>query len=183
VAQPGAVADGEYSSVLELPSGLVLNASIVANETGTHDRLIAADYRRGTVTLQILDGFQGGEQYYFHLVTDSSAEAPATIEKGVYAPLMAKIPAFGFSQPNDKSALLGFSPVANGITGIGNPQRQGLNSTGLDGDRDPINVFPLDPGHQLRRQFRTVQSLRGRLDAHRGVDQLSCDSPTCRSPC
>ncbi len=48
--------------------------------------------------------------------------------------------------PSDKSALLGFAPLANGETGANNPERQGLNSTVLDGPAfDPINVFPLDP--------------------------------------
>jgi hypothetical protein len=39
---------------------------------------------------------------------------------------------------------LGFSPTANGETGVNNPERQGLNSTILDA-LAPINTFPLDP--------------------------------------
>ena len=50
----------------------------------------------------------------------------------------------------DHSALLGFSPNANGETGARNPERQGLNSTIVDGDRDPVNVFPLDPDNDKR---------------------------------
>jgi len=53
--------------------------------------------------------------------------------------------------PNDKSALLGFAPTANGQTGANNPERQGLNSTILDGPSfDPLNVFPLDPDNNKR---------------------------------
>ncbi len=145
VAQPGAVGDAEYSSLVVLPSGSVLNAQIVANSTGRHDRAVAIDYQRRTITLQILDGFQGGDQFFYHLVTDASDPVAATIEKGVYAPRLGNLPTFGLSTEFDESALLAFSPVANGETGVDNPQRQGLNSTIVDGDRDPINVFPLDP--------------------------------------
>lgn len=150
IAEPGAIADAEYSSVVVLPSGSVLNVQIVANKTGMHDRAVSIDYRRGTITLQILDGFQGGDQFFFHLVTDSSDPVAATIEKGVYAPRLANLPTFGQSTEFDESALLGFSPVANGITGAGNPNRQGLNSTIADGDRDPINIFPLDPENNVQ---------------------------------
>jgi len=150
VAEPGSIGDAEYSSIVVLPSGSVLNAQIVANGTGVHDRVVSVDYRRARVTLQLLDGFQGGDQFYYHLVTDVSDPVPATIELGTYAPRMANLPSFGESTPFDPSALLGFSPVANGETGADNPQRQGLNSTVLDGDRDPINVFPIDPVNTRR---------------------------------
>ncbi len=145
-AQPGSVGDAEYSPVIVFPSGLVMSASIVANSTGTHDHLVSMDEAKGTVVFELLDGFEGGAQYYFHLVTESSDMGAATIERGTYTPRLAKLPMFGKSMPNDKSALLGFAPTANGETGANNPERQGLNSTILDGIAfDPINVFPLDP--------------------------------------
>lgn len=147
VAEPGAVADEEWSSLVVLPSGSVINAQVVANGTGHHDRLISIDKARRTVTLQLLDGFQGGDQFYYHLVTDSSDPVAATIELGVYAPRLANLPRFGASTVFDQSALLGFSPNVNGETGADNPERQGLNSTIVDDDRDPINVFPLDPAN------------------------------------
>lgn len=151
VNQPGAIGDAEYSPLLVLPSGSVINAPIVANETGTHDHLVSIDYIRGTVVFELLDGFQGGDQYYFHLVTDSSDPGAATIERGNYAPKLGKLPAFGQNLPTDESALLGFSPVSNGETGLNNPKRQGLNSTILDGDiADPINIFPLDPDNNRK---------------------------------
>jgi len=52
------------------------------------------------VTLAILDGVQGGKQYFYHLVIDASASVPAVLEKCVYAPRLAEIPAFGESLPN-----------------------------------------------------------------------------------
>ena len=147
VAEPGAVADEEWSSVVVLPSGSVLNVQIVANDSGEHDRVLGLDKEAQTVTLQLLDGFQGGDQYYYHLVTDSSDPVAATIELGVYAPRLANLPTFGESNVFDESALLGFSPNVNGETGADNLERQGLNSTIVDDDRDPINVFPLDPAN------------------------------------
>ena len=151
VAEPGAVADEEWSSVAVLPSGSVLNVQVVANDTGEHDRVISVDKEAGTVVLQLLDGFQGGDQYYYHLVTNSSDPVAATIELGVYAPRLANLQTFGESNVFDESALLGFSPNVNGETGADNPERQGLNSTIVDDDRDPINVFPLDPDND--KQF------------------------------
>lgn len=147
VAIPGSVGDAEYSPLIIMPSGLAMSVSIVANASGTHDHLVSMDQAKGTVVFELLDGFENGKQFYYHLVTESSDMGAATIERGTYTPRLANLPAFGKSGVNDKSsALLGFAPCANGETGANNPERQGLNSTILDGNAfDPINVFPLDP--------------------------------------
>jgi hypothetical protein len=151
VAQPGSVGDSQYSPLIVFPSGSVMNASIVANSTGVHDHLVSIDYAKGTVVFDLLDGFQGGAQFYFHIVTESNDMGAATIERGTYTPRLAHLPTFGKSMLTDKSALLAFSPVSNGETGANNPERQGLNSTILDGIAfDPINVFPLDPDNNKR---------------------------------
>lgn len=151
VAKPGAVGDAEYSPLIIMPSGSALSASIVANSTGTHDHLVSIDYNKGTVVFELLDGFQGGAEFFYHLVTESSDIGAATIERGIYTPRLANLPEFGRSFPTDESALLGFAPLANGETGVSNPNRQGLNSTILDGTAaDPINVFPLDPDNNKK---------------------------------
>ncbi len=151
MAQPGAVGDAQYSPLIVLPSGSVMCASIVSNSTGDHDHLVSIDKAKGTVVFELLDGFEEGAEYYFHLVTESSDKGAATIERGTYTPRLANLPAFGQDLPADKSALLGFAPTANGETGANNPERQGLNSTILDGTAyDPINVFPLDPDNNKR---------------------------------
>jgi len=149
--QPGAIADGEWSSAVVLPSGLVLNAQIVANDTGHHDRLVDIDVEEREVTLELLDGFQGGDQLYYHFVTDASDPVAAALEKGVYAPRLAELPTFGQSTLEDRSALLGFSPNINGLEGRDDPERQGLNYTVASGGQDPINVFPIDPDNRRRR--------------------------------
>jgi hypothetical protein len=145
VANPGAVADDQWSSIVVLPSGLVLNAQIVQNDSGAHDRVKAIDTNARTVTLLILDGVQGGKQYFYHLVTDASAAVPAVLEKGVFAAKLAKIPEFGKSLPEEKSALLGFSPVLNGRTDKGSGEDQGFSTALGNGGIDPINVFPIPP--------------------------------------
>jgi len=143
-ADPGGVADAAWSPIVVLPSGLVLNTQIVDNGSGKDIRVEAIDIPHRTVTLSIVDGGQGGKEYFYHLVMDASAVPPAVLEKGIYTPLLAKIPAFGKSLPQDNSALLGFSPVLNGRTDEGTGQDQGF-STDLANDIDPINVFPYGP--------------------------------------
>lgn len=145
IAKPGAIADANYSSLAVMPSGVVLNIQVVANASGSHDRMKSIDLKARTVTLSVLDGFQNGKQYFYHLVTDVSADLPAVLEQGVYAPKLALIPEFGKSDPKDKSALLGFSPVVNGISDIKNPEFQGFAASLANGGIDPINVFPFGP--------------------------------------
>ncbi len=149
--QPGAVADENWSSAVVLSSGVVLNAQVVANDTGMHDRIVELDTTARTATLELLDGFQGGDQLYYHLVTDSSDPVAAALEKGVYAPRLGELDTFGESTLDDESALLGFSPNINGLEGRDDPSRQGLNYTVASGGQDPINVFPLDPDNDKRR--------------------------------
>lgn len=144
-ANPGARGNSEWSSIVVLPSGQVLNAQIVSNDSGNHDRLKDIDKTKMSVTLSILNGFREGKEYFFHLVTDATADLPAALEKGVSAPKLAKIPAFGKSLPSDKSAFLGFSPNANGLTTTGG---QGFAYSIKNGGIDPINVFPLAPKNE-----------------------------------
>jgi hypothetical protein len=161
-ANPGAVADDQWSSIVVLPSGLVLNAQMVKNASGQHLRVKSIDAASGTVTLSILDGVQGGKQYFYHLVTDASVPIAAVLEKGVVAPKLAEIPEFGKSLPGEKSALLGFSPVLNGRTDKGSGEDQGF-STALANGIDPINVFPIGPDNDNRSRENNYSPL---WDAH-----------------
>ncbi len=147
VAVPGAIADAQWSSIIVMPSNVVLNAQLVQNASGSHDRLTAVDLQNRTATLSILDGFQGGRQYFYHLVTDVSAEVPSVLEKGVFAPRLANIPEFGKSTPSESSALLGFSPVLNGISDTQTGQHQGFIASLVNNGIDPINVFPYPPSN------------------------------------
>jgi hypothetical protein len=163
VADPGAVADAQWSSIVVLPSGIVINAQVVHNKTGSHDRMKDIDLKHRTVTLSVLDGAQGGKQYFYHLVTDVSASLPAVLEKGVFAPRLAMLPSFGKSEPTDDSALLGFSPNVNGISKLDSGQEQGFVASLSNGGIDPINVFPLGPNNQDSSQSNNYSPL---WDAH-----------------
>ena len=163
VAKAGAVSDAEWSSMAVLPSGGVLNVQMVHNASGTHDRVKSIDLTKRTVTMSLLDGFQGGRQYYYHLVTDVSEELPAALENGVHTPRLAKVPGYGQSRPADRSALLGFSPVLNGITDTKTHQDQGFAASIANGGIDSINVFPIDPDNDNRSQENNYSPL---WDAH-----------------
>ena len=53
--QPGAVGDDEYSSLVVLPSGEVINAQIVANASGLHDRINEINIEERWANFQLLD--------------------------------------------------------------------------------------------------------------------------------
>ena len=161
--KPGAVGDAEWSSMAVLPSGVVLNVQMVQNASGAHDRLKAIDVAKRTVTMSLLDGQQNGKQYYYHLVTDVSADLPAVLEKGVFTPRLAMVPAYGKSRPGDDSALLGFSPLLNGRTDEGSGQDQGFSTSLANGGIDPINVFPLPPRNDVAAKTNNYSPL---WDAH-----------------
>ena len=163
VAKPGAVGDAEWSSMAIMPSGVVLNIQLVSNASGNHDRLKEIDLKKRTVTMSLLDGFQGGRQYFYHLVTDVSADVPSVLEKGVYTPRLAALPSFGHSTTSDKSALLGFSPVLNGISDTRTNEFQGFVASLANGGIDPINVFPIPPTNNDATQANNYSPL---WDAH-----------------
>jgi hypothetical protein len=168
VAKPGAVADAEWSSAVVLPSGVVLNAQLVANASGGHDRMKAMDMMKRTVTLSLLDGVQDGKPLYYHLVTDVSAEVPAVLENGVYAPRMAKLATFGMNDANDRSSLLGFSPTLNGPQEPGKGMEQGFSASIANNGIDPVNVFPIRPDNDDRSRNNNYSPM---WDAH--VNQWS----------
>ena len=149
---PGAVADAAWSSQVMLPSGLVLNAQIVANATGIHDRIPDSgqddqsnpnlDRTNRFVVMQLLDGWQDGRRNYFHFVTDASVPDAAAIELGVFAPTVGLLPDAGFFPDGTR---LGFAPSANGIPDPSGNLGQGLNISTIDQAIDPVNVFPIQP--------------------------------------
>lgn len=160
---PGAVADENWSSYVVLPgTSIVINAQLVANSTGIHDRIpnpngnSQADeddlnnpnlsIAQASVVMQLLDGWHDDRPYYFHIVTDTSDPGPAAIELGVFAPRLANLPTFGVFPGG---SMLPFSPTANGVTPDSNNPLgfQGLNTASLSERQvnDPTNTFPIDP--------------------------------------
>lgn len=146
---PGAVGDGEYSPFIVM-NNIVYNAPQLANKSGVQDRVISIDYDKMTIKILISDGYYDGKDKFYHLVTDASDPLPATIENAIFAPRLKFLPAFGKNTLADASVNRGFALVANGDTGINNPNRQGLTSTIIDGGLEPINVFQQDPQNDNR---------------------------------
>lgn len=153
---PGAKGDAKYSPMVQLVTGgeggkvhgtgLVLNAPQVANDTGRSGSVVAIDYDRRTVTLNLLGGWVDG-QFTLYLHTDSSSELVAALEHSTYTPNLDAAPGIANDEP--PSARASISPVVNGIRGDANPMRQGLESALLGGG-DPFNVAqeqPSDPVH------------------------------------
>jgi len=130
----GAVGDAQYSPLVELDDGTVLNASHVANRTGKADKAtINADYSQVTFD-ETKGGALGHVVYYFSV--DASVSPGAVLENVTYAANLAHVPAdpLGPSNENNshQSAREGIIAFTNGQTGLDNPNRQGLNSTILD---------------------------------------------------
>jgi hypothetical protein len=141
-ARPGSRGDTAYSPLVQLPDGSVLNAPVVANATGVHDKVVSMDRSARTVTLRLTHGFARGNAVRY-LSTDATAEGPAALEGATFAPRLVNAPSAG--DDSTDSARAGLVAFVNGPTGARNPQRQGLNSA-LLGEGDPLNVLAWLPG-------------------------------------
>lgn len=153
-AQPGAIGDKDYSPLvlLENSGGNIYNAPIVAfganasdinfcdgnpDYSLVHDKVVRICPSEGTVTIKLTSGFSFARPVLY-LSTEASVPLAAALENATLAPKLASI-----TTGHDDSA---FSTVerlflfANGPTGKGNPQRQGLNSA-LMGEGSPLNVL------------------------------------------
>jgi hypothetical protein len=141
---PGAIGEPGYSPLIELPDGTVLNASHIANASGKADKAhdLVTTAAVGSVSYEETAGFF--RDYTIHYISlDASAAAAAMLENVTWAPALAAAPG---GDPADEnlnpatSSRAGIIAFTNGQTGLGNPNRQGLNSTILDG---PLGVTPI----------------------------------------
>jgi hypothetical protein len=140
-ATPGAVGQADYSPLVKLPNGIVINAPHVMNATGSHDKLTGPIANR-KATFQESEGFYEGKEVYY-VSFDASDPGVAALEAVTFVANLNAAPGLG---SNDKktSARSGIAPFANGQTGVDNPNRQGLNSA-LLGEGDPLNVVQSRP--------------------------------------
>ena len=141
---PGAIGEPGYSPLIELPDGTVLNASHIANASGKADKAhdLATTGALGSVSYEETAGFF--RDYTIHYISlDASASAAAMLENVTWAPALAAAPggdpADGNMNPATSSRA-GIIAFTNSQTGLGNQNRQGLNSTILDG---PLGVNAL----------------------------------------
>jgi len=136
-AEPGAVGEFGYSPLIEMPDGTIRNAPQIANDTGRSDKVSGMDIARGRVDILETDGFANGRRVKY-ISTDASDPGAAALENSTYAPALNAAPfAGGDGTDSSRTTLVAF---VNGQTGVGNPNRQGLNSALLDG-ADPLNLL------------------------------------------
>ncbi|CAD5371625.1 conserved hypothetical protein [Rubrivivax sp. A210] len=126
-----------YSPLIELPDGSILNAPQMANDSGRHPKVAAIDFARGTVAVAQSFGYANGRRVKY-ISTDASVSDVAALENATLAGALNAAPrAGGDGTDSARTTLVAF---INGQTGLGNPQRQGLNSALLDG-ADPLNLL------------------------------------------
>jgi len=141
LAQPGSIGEPGYSPLIQLPNGIVRNAPQVANDSGSHDKVVSIDTVNMRVTLRETNGVSNGS-FVKYISTDSSDAGAAALEGSTYAPALNAAPFVDDDSTDSARASLG--AFVNGQTGAANPQRQGLNSALLDG-LDPLNVLRWTP--------------------------------------
>ncbi|MFB6130530.1 MAG: hypothetical protein ABEJ28_06890 [Salinigranum sp.] len=137
-SRPGAVGDDRYSPFVTTGDGAVYNTPHVANDTGTHDRVVGdLDTDRMRVTLALTGGFYEGRPTWYPS-TDAYPADVAALEGATFAATLAAAPAAG-DRDLESSAREPIFPVVNGPMGADNPQRQGLRSA-VAGEGGPLNV-------------------------------------------
>ncbi len=92
---------------------------------------------QGDFVLKLSEGVSRDKRVLY-LSTDASAGTPAALEASTLAPRLDAAPFAGGDGTDSARASL--AAFVNGPTGVGNPNRQGLNSA-LLGEGDPINVL------------------------------------------
>jgi hypothetical protein len=153
-AQPGSIGDNDYSPLVlvENAGGHIYNAPIVSfgvdaseinfcegnpDYTRVHDKVVRICPSEGTVTISLTSGFSFARPVLY-LSTEASVPLAAALERATLAPKLVNI-----TTGRDDSAFSAVERIfvfANGPTGQGNPQRQGLNSA-LMGEGSPLNVL------------------------------------------
>jgi hypothetical protein len=137
-ALPGGIAESTYSPLIVLPNGVVLNAPVIANDTGHGAKVLNLDFTANQVAYQETEGrYEDKTIHYASFV--ASNPAAAAMENVPVAPALDLVPNKG-DEEVATSAREGLIAFVNGQTGRANDQRQGLNSALLD-NLDPFNIL------------------------------------------
>ncbi len=141
LAQPGAVADANYSPFVRVRgSDVVYNAPIVAvgdgpfdatTHTNTHDRLLAIDPEEMTVDMGLIRGSANGKDIVY-LNFEASNSVTATLERSVFTPNLA-LSSFPNGSTRQDSARAEIFTFANGPVGLESPPAQGIPHLIRDG--------------------------------------------------
>ncbi len=162
-ATPGSVGDADYTPYVQVtnaPGTPIYNAPVVAYDVGAkdldyckgnvdhskvHDRVVAIcpstqSNGTGTVTLKMTPIFSFAKPATY-ISTEASDRMVATMDMGTFAPALGDL-----ETGRDDSAFSAIERLfvtVNGPTGMGNPQRQGLNSSLSDKGPDGLPAPPL----------------------------------------
>jgi hypothetical protein len=159
VAQAGSVGDAKYSPLVRASdhAGLVLDAPEVAFDVAASqiefpdgnvdhdkviDRAVTISPSARSVTFNLSVGTSSAHPVLF-VSLDSNSELVAALEATTVAPA-AHLPVGGDDAPD--SAVATNYLIANGPTGAGNPQRQGLDSALFDAGAHVLDIFDGAPG-------------------------------------
>jgi hypothetical protein len=156
-AVAGSVGDSSYSPLVRV-GGAVFNATTVANgvtaseiefpdggvdHTKVIDRAVAISPRNHTVTLALSTGTSGSRPVLF-VSLDSNNTVVSALEATTVAPRLSRLPV-GLNDAPGSAVSVNYI-IANGPTGTGNPQQQGLNSALGDPGAQVLDVFDGAPG-------------------------------------
>jgi hypothetical protein len=150
--------DAQYSPLIQLPDGTVLNAPQVANPSGQADKVLALDPAHGTVRYKETEGRYDNRVVHY-VSFDASNPLAAALEDVTYAPNLGAAPGPDCSvlstTPCAREGLIAFT---NGQVGAANPQRQGVSSAILDG-QSPLNILQEIPEGQADPGFPAYSPL------------------------
>jgi hypothetical protein len=144
-AHPGSVAHDGYSPFIEVADGVILNAPIIADASGTLDRVVALDSTRGVVRLRMSRGYFD-DRHAWYISTEASDAAVASFERATYAPSLNAAPEPGIS--SNLSARSGILSIMNGVRERGSAERQGMQSALLN-DLAPLNILQHAPSRDF----------------------------------
>jgi hypothetical protein len=155
-AAAGAVGNSGYSPLVQLPSGVVLNAEQIGDGTTTNgsdkahwaDKVETVNAVHNTVTYDITNGCYEDQSVHY-MSFDSSNPIAAAIEDVTLATPLDQVPSpdcgtndIDATPPfiNPGCAREDLIAFTNGQTGTHNPQRQGENAAILDHE-SPLNIL------------------------------------------
>lgn len=137
---PPAIGDKNYSPLIKLPNGTVLNAPQLANWTGKAAKVLTIDRRHRWVKYLEQHGFY--EDKVVHYVSFDASNVPAAaLEDVTYAPALQSAPRAGHEglHSSAREELVAFTDGPTGKT-----YHQGLNYAILDGG-SPQNILHETP--------------------------------------
>lgn len=139
-----------YSPLVEIatPDGpVVFNAPHIANSTGQQGRALRlrdTDEFIGKVDFVLTAGLYKNRTIHY-ITTDSSIPILAALEDTTFAPALNRTPSTPTNDTVAGTTRSGLSPITNGATGLGNPDRQGITSAIVDGPSTALNIIQFTP--------------------------------------